>query len=223
MALPRATTSFAGPGGRAVRLLDTAAGRIIIEATPRGIARLEQVGPEVGIDEVGPDQPGTWFDVKHFDDDDNQDNDDDDNPDNDDDTDDDEVRDPDPGAAAGLLARLADQLEAYLAGERREFDVPVDWAAAGVHDEFSREAYREIQHIPYGETSSYGQISIDAGRPRNARRVGRLCTLVPVPFVIPVHRVIRADGGMGNCPEYRLRLLEHERRNLAAADPIAFA
>ena len=58
---------------------------------------------------------------------------------------------------------------------------------------------------------------MDAGRPRNARRVGRLCSIVPVPLVIPVHRVIRADGGMGNCPEYRLRLLEHERRNDAAA------
>ena len=108
-------------------------------------------------------------------------------------------------------------MRAYLAGELRGFDVPLDWAAAGVHDEFSREVYREIQRIPYGETSTYGQISVDAGRPRNARRVGRLCSIVPVPFVIPVHRVIRADGGLGNCPEYRLRLLEHERRNDAAA------
>ena len=202
---PTRASSHPTSGGRAVRLLDTPAGRMILEATPRGIARVEQVGPEVGAGVgagAGLDEAAAWFDVKH--------------------SDDDEVRDPDPGAAAGHLARLAEQLEAYLAGDGRDFDVPVDWAAAGVHDEFSREAYREIQHIPYGETSSYGQISVDAGRPRNARRVGRLCTLVPVPFVIPVHRVIRADGGMGNCPEYRLRLLEHERRNLAATAPIAF-
>ncbi|MDX2356178.1 methylated-DNA--[protein]-cysteine S-methyltransferase [Dietzia sp. PP-33] len=176
------------------RVIDTAAGRMIARATPRGLARIDQVGPDQDL--------ASWFTVTH--------------------PDDDEVCGPGPGAAAEHLDRVADQLEAYCAGRLREFDVPVDWAAAGVHDEFSREAYREIQHIPYGETSTYGQISVDAGRPRNARRVGRLCTLVPVPFVIPVHRVIRADGGMGNCPEYRLRLLEHERRNLAAAEPATF-
>ena len=171
---------------------------MLVEATPDGIARLVQVdADQLDADQLDHrDAAATWFNVKH--------------------DDDDEGRDPEPGAAAEHLARLAEQVEDYLAGRLRGFDVPLDWAAAGVHDEFSREVYREIQHIPYGETSSYGQVSIDAGRPRNARRVGRLCTLVPVPFVIPVHRVIRADGGMGNCPEYRLRLLEHERRNIAA-------
>lgn len=170
---------------------------MLVEATPDGIARLVQVdADQLDADQLDHrDAAATWFNVKHHDD---------------------EGRDPEPGAAAEHLARLAEQVEDYLAGRLRGFDVPLDWAAAGVHDEFSREVYREIQHIPYGETSSYGQVSIDAGRPRNARRVGRLCTLVPVPFVIPVHRVIRADGGMGNCPEYRLRLLEHERRNIAA-------
>lgn len=185
------------PGG-VTRVLATAAGLMLVEATPDGIARLVQVDAnQLDADQLDHrDAPATWFNVKHHDDD--------------------EGRDPEPGAAAEHLARLAEQVEDYLAGRLRGFDVPLDWAAAGVHDEFSREVYREIQHIPYGETSSYGQVSIDAGRPRNARRVGRLCTLVPVPFVIPVHRVIRADGGMGNCPEYRLRLLEHERRNIAA-------
>ena len=190
------------------RVLDTAAGLMIVEATDVGIARLVQVAADLvdpGLVDPGLVDPdhldhgataATWFGVAH--------------------RDDDEGRDPEPGAAAEHLAHLAEQVEDYLAGRLREFDVPLDWAAAGVHDEFSREVYREIRHIPYGETCSYGQVSIDAGRPRNARRVGRLCTLVPVPFVIPVHRVIRADGGMGNCPGYRLRLLEHERRNIAA-------
>ncbi|GAA1716905.1 hypothetical protein GCM10009831_28460 [Dietzia cercidiphylli] len=192
-------TSPRGTAGRSVRVLDTAAGRMIVEATPRGLARLDQVGPDPsGVD----GDVASWLAVEP--------------------SDDDEVNRSEPGAAAEHLDRVAEQLEAYCAGRLREFTVPVDWAAAGVHDAFSREAYREIQHIPYGETSTYGQVSVDAGRPRNARRVGRLCTLVPVPFVIPVHRVIRADGGMGNCPECRLRLLEHERRNLTAAAPVPF-
>ncbi|MBS7548542.1 methylated-DNA--[protein]-cysteine S-methyltransferase [Dietzia massiliensis] len=182
--------------GVAARLLETAAGLMIVEATAVGVSRLQQV------DESELHAADAWFDVKHGESGGG---------------DDDEDLDRGPGGAGGHLDRIAGQVRAYLAGELRGFDVPLDWAAAGVHDEFSREVYREIQRIPYGETSTYGQISVDAGRPRNARRVGRLCSIVPVPFVIPVHRVIRADGGMGNCPEYRLRLLEHERRNVAAA------
>ena len=185
------------------RLLPTAAGLVLAEATPAGIARLEAVDPGTvlpgtvlpGTVPSGSPEPGPG--------------------------DDDEALHPDGGAAAEHLARLADQLEAYCDGRLRRFDVPVDWDAAGVLDPFAREVYREIQHISYGETATYGQIGIDAGRPRNARRVGRLCSLVPVSFLIPVHRVIRADGGLGSCPGYRRRLLEHERRNLGSRAPIA--
>lgn len=119
------------------------------------------------------------------------------------------------------LDNLAGQLDDYFDGRLRDFTVPVDWTAAGVEPGFSREVYREIQHIPYGETDSYGQISMDAGRPRNARRVGRLCSLVPVSFLIPVHRVTRADGGLGSCPEFRRGLLAHEKRNIDSAEPVA--
>lgn len=180
------------------RIVDTAAGPVLVEATAEGVARLESVAPGTVVSGTG--RGG----------------------------DDDEGRDPDPPAAAGRaepaarhIDRLAAQLDAYCAGRLREFDVPVDWAAAGVHDAFAREVYREIRAVPYGETATYGQISVDAGRPRNARRVGRLCSLVPVSFVIPVHRVIRADGGLGRCPELRRRLLDHERRNTSSSSPVA--
>lgn len=179
-----------------VRVLDTAAGRFVVEATARGIARIDGVGSDVVLG-YGRD-------------------------DDDDDDDHDNADRPTKSAAADHFARLAEHLDGYLAGTRRTIDVPLDLDAAGVHDEFSREVYREICRIPYGETSTYGQISVDAGRPRNARRVGRLCSLVPAPLLIPVHRVIRADGGLGSCPEYRLRLLEHERRNLHSGRPVAF-
>ena len=172
-----------------VRVIDTVAGRFVVEATARGIVGIDRVGADVEVD----DDTGR--------------------------------NDPTQGgadAAAAHLDLLADHLVEYLAGTRRSVDVPLDLEAAGVHDEFALEVYREIQHIPYGETTSYGQVSVDAGRPRNARRVGRLCSLVPAPFIIPVHRVIRADGGLGACPKYRLQLLEHERRNVQAGRPVAF-
>lgn len=187
--------------GVLVRVLDTVAGRFVVEATPRGIVGIDRVGADVVVGD-GPDY------------------DDDNAPGNDDGNDNAPVE-----SNLGSIEHLdllAEQLDAYLAGTRRGIDVPLDLDTAGVHDEFAREVYREIQQIPYGETASYGQVSIDAGRPRNARRVGRLCSLVPAPFIIPVHRVIRADGGLGSCPEYRLQLLEHERRNLHAGRPVAF-
>lgn len=181
------------------RTYRTAIGVMVAEATPVGLARLVQVGSAIaddawpGAEPVAVDGSGD-----------------------------------DPGkgdpvdAARRHLDRLGGQLDDYCSGRLRRFDIPVDWAAAGVHDEFSREVYREIRAIPYGHTTTYGQVSIDAGRPRNARRVGRLCSLVPVSLVLPVHRVIRADGGLGRCPHHRLRLLDHERRNLASAEPVAF-
>lgn len=175
-----------------VRVLDTLAGRLVVEATAHGVARIDRLEADVVA------VSGEFID------------------------DDDNTGPPSTGPSADHLARLAEHLDGYLAGTRRSIDVPLDLEAAGIHDEFSREVYREIQHIPYGETSTYGEISIDAGRPRNARRVGRLCSLVPAQFLIPVHRVIRADGGLGACPEHRLQLLEHERRNLHAGRPVAF-
>lgn len=179
--------------GVLVRVLDTVAGRFVVEATPRGIVGIDRVGADV----VVADGPDYYYD-------------------------DDKAPVESNVGTIKHLDLLAEQLDAYLAGALRGIDAPLDLDTAGVHDEFAREVYREIQQIPYGETASYGQVSIDAGRPRNARRVGRLCSLVPAPFIIPVHRVIRADGGLGSCPEYRLQLLEHERRNLHAGRPVAF-
>lgn len=198
-----------------VRVLDTAAGRLVVEATAHGIARIDRVGSDVvavgdgrGDDDDNAGRPATDTEASS-------------------DVDADAAADAPSGGtgsgrAADHLARLAEHLDDYLAGTRRSIDVPLDFDAAGIHDEFAREVYREIGHIPYGETSTYGEISVDAGRPRNARRVGRLCSLVPAQFLIPVHRVIRADGGLGACPEHRLQLLEHERRNVQAGRPVAF-
>ena len=184
------------------RTYQTALGPMRAEATSVGLARLHRVDPVAVVNPVGQDRDGQEQVEQGP-----------------------ELADPD-GAdpdcpAARHLARLGRQLDDYCAGRLRRFDLPVDWDAAGVYDEFSREVYREIRAIPYGHTSAYGQVAIDAGRPRNARRVGRLCSLVPVSLVLPVHRVIRADGGLGRCPDYRLRLLEHERRNLTSAAPVA--
>lgn len=100
--------------------------------------------------------------------------------------------------AAGEARRWAEQalreLREYLAGERREFTVPVDWRQ--VHG-FGRQVLEACARIPYGETVSYGELARRVGSPRAARAVGQALGRNRVPLIVPCHRVIAADGGLG--------------------------
>jgi methylated-DNA-[protein]-cysteine S-methyltransferase len=103
---------------------------------------------------------------------------------------------PPPGAAAGPaippgpLATLADQLGAYFAGELRAFDVPL----APVGTAFQRRVWDALASIPYGETTTYGELAAEIGRPLSARAVGAANGANPLAIVVPCHRVIGADG-----------------------------
>jgi methylated-DNA-[protein]-cysteine S-methyltransferase len=98
------------------------------------------------------------------------------------------------GAAAGngnpLLAEAARQLEAYFAGQLRQFDLPL--AASGTN--FERRVWQAMQAIPYGETCTYGDLAhmTDSG----PRAIGRACGRNPIPIIVPCHRVL-ARGGLG--------------------------
>ena len=82
------------------------------------------------------------------------------------------------------------QVADYLAGERRRFDLPVRFPEG-----FTGEVMRAIDSIPYGETRTYGQLAQQIGSA--PRAVGGGCGRNPVPIVVPCHRVVRADGGLG--------------------------
>ena len=114
------------------------------------------------------------------------------------------------------LAQLAvQQIAEYLAGERREFSVPVDWSGA---TSFSRLVLEECRRIPYGETLSYGELAAAAGRPRAARAVGQALGRNPVPLLVPCHRVRTGDGGLGGFGlglEAKRRLLALEGREFS--------
>ena len=62
---------------------------------------------------------------------------------------------------------------------------------------FYREALKECIEIPYGETLSYKKIAEKMGNPRSARAVGLAMARNPLPIIIPCHRVVRSDGGLG--------------------------
>lgn len=113
-----------------------------------------------------------------------------------------------PGSGSGLFA----QLEEYFDGERESFDVALDWSLTRG---FGRDALQEVCRIPYGETASYGEIAERAGRARAHRAVGTACRTTPFSLVVPVHRVIRSDGSLGEYggrPENKRFLIDLEKR-----------
>jgi methylated-DNA-[protein]-cysteine S-methyltransferase len=92
------------------------------------------------------------------------------------------------------LDEPARELDAYFSGRRRTFDVPVDLRLA--HG-FRLDVLRHLREIDYGRTESYAQVAAASGSPRAVRAVGSACATNPVPIIVPCHRVVRSDGGMG--------------------------
>jgi methylated-DNA-[protein]-cysteine S-methyltransferase len=86
------------------------------------------------------------------------------------------------------------QLDGYFASNRRRFDLPIDWSL--VHG-FARGVLRATAQLPFGKTSTYGQLARAAGSPRAARAAGNALGSNPIPIVVPCHRVLHADGTLG--------------------------
>jgi methylated-DNA-[protein]-cysteine S-methyltransferase len=121
---------------------------------------------------------------------------------------------PEHDEAAG--AATAQQLDEYFDGERRDFDVAVDLSTV---TGFTRRALEAVRRIPYGETAGYGEVAASAGADRAARAVGTACRLTPISLIVPVHRVVRADGSIGEYggrPEIKRFLLDLERSHRPA-------
>lgn len=91
------------------------------------------------------------------------------------------------------MASPKQQLREYLGGQRTTFDVSIDWT---VMTPFQEQVLRFTYQIPFGETTTYGHIAHQIGKPRAARAVGRAQATNPMPIIIPCHRVIGADGGL---------------------------
>jgi len=92
---------------------------------------------------------------------------------------------------AALMKSIRTQLLEYLNGERKAFDLPLDWSPM---TPFQSDALHATLDIPYGQTASYKEIAQAINRPRAARAVGGAEASNPIPLVIPCHRVIGSDG-----------------------------
>jgi O-6-methylguanine DNA methyltransferase len=157
--------------GVSIDLLD----RLSIEATPRGVARID-LGDAVPAQ--GAATPG---------------------------------RPPGGGAASRIADQAREEMSEYLDGRRAFFSVPVDLTAL---PEFQRQVLQTALRIPFGEARSYAWIARHIDRPRATRAVGTALARNPVPFIVPCHRVLRTDGGLGGYAlglPLKRRLLEFER------------
>lgn len=124
----------------------------------------------------------------------------------------------DPAAMDGLdnaAALLNSRLVAYFSGKARTLYRPLPpspFLAAGTP--LQRRVWQAIAAIPYGKTTTYGQLATKLGNPGLARAVGRACGANPCPLLIPCHRVVAGNspGGFGGGLELKKTLLELERQ-----------
>lgn len=99
-----------------------------------------------------------------------------------------------PSDVAGLLARARLELESYLRGERRSFDLPVE--LTGMSD-WDRRVLGGVATVPYGTVTSYGRLARLIDKPGAARAVGGAVGRNPIGLLIPCHRVVAGDGTLG--------------------------
>jgi methylated-DNA-[protein]-cysteine S-methyltransferase len=107
------------------------------------------------------------------------------------------------------------QLREYFAGQRRSFDVPLTLQGTP----FQRQVWAALCEIPYGETTSYGELAARLGRPNAARAVGLANGRNPIGIIVPCHRVVGADGaltGYGGGLDRKEHLLAFERDQAAS-------
>lgn len=97
--------------------------------------------------------------------------------------------------AAPQLRTAATQLDEYLAGTRRDFTVPLDWAAVSAFDQRVLRTLDET--VRYGETASYGALTRRLGcPPADARKIGGALARNRFLILLPCHRVLGADGSL---------------------------
>jgi methylated-DNA-[protein]-cysteine S-methyltransferase len=110
------------------------------------------------------------------------------------------------------LENARTQLTEYFSGRRKDFDLPLKLGGT----EFQVSVLEALLEIPYGETTSYGAIAKQIGRPKAVRAVGAANGRNPIPIIVPCHRVIGSSGdltGFGGGLDTKEALLRLEAEN----------
>jgi methylated-DNA-[protein]-cysteine S-methyltransferase len=109
------------------------------------------------------------------------------------------------------FAEARTQLEEYFAGERDDFDLPLN--APGTA--FQRAVWQALRQIRYGSTTTYRQVAEQIGNPKAVRAVGSANSRNPISIIVPCHRVLGSDGklvGYAGGFSAKRWLLDHELR-----------
>jgi methylated-DNA-[protein]-cysteine S-methyltransferase len=108
-----------------------------------------------------------------------------------------------------ILDTAATQLGEYISGDREDFDVLLDL----VGTDFQKDVWAGLAQIPYGHTSSYGELADELNKPGAARAVGAATGRNPVSIIIPCHRLVGSSGkltGFAGGLDTKRWLLDHE-------------
>ncbi len=111
----------------------------------------------------------------------------------------------------GSCRREALELQQYFTGNRTTFTLALDHRNTA----FATQALAEVSRVPYGQSTTYGDIARRMDRPRTARAVGRAVATNPLAIVIPSHRIMGTDGrltGYGGGLALKQALLDLESR-----------
>jgi len=114
-------------------------------------------------------------------------------------------------AAQRHADRAVRELREYFAGKRTNFTVVLDLDGTP----FQQRAWAAMRKIPYGKTISYAQQAKSIRSPRAVRAVGSANGANPIPIIVPCHRVVASNGGLGGYAlglAMKRRLLAHEAR-----------
>lgn len=109
-----------------------------------------------------------------------------------------------------VLTQVQAQLTEYFTHKREAFDIPL--APQGTP--FQKEVWQSLHQIPFGETSSYGALAQQLGKPGAARAVGAANGRNPISIIVPCHRVIASNGkmtGYAGGIDRKQWLLRHEK------------
>ncbi len=127
---------------------------------------------------------------------------------------------PDPATFGARSERRLEEVERqfaeYFAGERTSFEL----ATSATGDAFQRQVWERIARVPYGQTTTYGEIARELGGPALARRVGNAVGRNPLSVIVPCHRVVGKDGtltGYAGGLERKRFLLDLEGASTSAA------
>jgi methylated-DNA-[protein]-cysteine S-methyltransferase len=115
-----------------------------------------------------------------------------------------------PDPRADVFARAETELKEYFAGQRTEFEVPLTL----VGTPFQQRVWTALLDIPYGATTSYGELADRLGQPTASRAVGLANGKNPVSIIVPCHRVVGSTGsltGYGGGLERKRYLLDFEQ------------